>query len=59
VSQLDLWLNAIFNIIRIYRNDAGHPVGVTASREEIYTLLTQFRVYARNLSLLKQHLSAP
>jgi hypothetical protein len=58
IRELDLWLNAIFNIIRIYRNDAGHPVGVAASREEIYTLLTQFRLYSRNLSGLKRHLRA-
>lgn len=57
VRELDVWLQGIFHVIRLYRNDAGHPIGNTSSSEDVYANLVLFRKYAYYLSKLKEHLS--
>lgn len=56
IRELDTWLLGIFHLIRLSRNDNGHPIGVTATFEDLHAHLTMFRGYARFLSRLKQHL---
>lgn len=55
VNELDTWLQGVFQIIRLYRNDAGHPVTITFNAEDVYANLVLFRTYARYLSQLKAH----
>jgi hypothetical protein len=56
LGEVDVWLNGVFQLIRLTRNDAGHPIGAEPAREAIYANLNLFLVYARNLSALKEHL---
>jgi len=56
LREVDIWLNGVFQLIRLTRNDAGHPVGAEPAREAIYANLNLFLLYARNLSALKEHL---
>ena len=58
VRELDAWLTGTFQVIRLYRNDAGHPTGTSPTRETVYSTLNLFLVYARLLSRLKEHLSS-
>ena len=55
-GELNTFLNAIFNLIRLYRNDAGHPTGQRADRESVYANLNLFFSYARRISELKNEL---
>jgi hypothetical protein len=58
VEDLDINLNAIQSIIRIARNDAGHPSGtVSPSREQVYVNLQMFVPFALQLSRLRGELA--
>lgn len=48
---------AIQSVLRIARNDAGHPTGSTPSRENVYIYLQLFVPFARQLMRLRQALS--
>ena len=54
--ELETWLNGVFQVIRLSRNDAGHPVGVNPTSEDVFAYLVLFRRYARCLSILKGYL---
>lgn len=56
LREVDVWLNGVFQLIRLTRNDAGHPIGAEPAREAIYANLNLFLLYARNLSGVKEHL---
>ncbi len=56
IRELDTWLNGIFQVIRMSRNDAGHPIGINPTNEDVFSNLCLLRTYARNLSKLKDHL---
>jgi hypothetical protein len=58
IRELDTWLAGTFQVIRLTRNDAGHPAGQKPSREAVYANLNLFLTYARYLSILKNHLRA-
>jgi hypothetical protein len=58
IRELDTWLAGTFQVIRLTRNDAGHPTGQKPSREAVYANLNFFLTYARHLSILKDHLRA-
>jgi len=58
IRELDTWLAGTFQVIRLTRNDAGHPTGQKPSREAVYANLNLFLTYARYLSILKNHLRA-
>ncbi|MEW9304537.1 hypothetical protein [Labrys neptuniae] len=56
-EDLDTNLNAVQSIIRIARNEAGHPSGVAPpSREQVYVNLQLFAPYAGQLHRLRQEL---
>ena len=48
-ENLDLDLNAIFGMLRIHRNEAGHPTGKRLSREQAYASLAIFPHYIKHL----------
>ncbi len=56
VQELEVWLQGTFQVIRLYRNDSGHPKGLDPPQETVYASLTMFLTYARNLSRLKEYL---
>lgn len=56
IRELDTWLNGIFQTVRMSRNDAGHPIGITHTSEDVFCHLVLFNTYARNLSKLKDYL---
>jgi len=58
IQELDTWLAGTFQVIRLTRNDAGHPTGQKPSREAVYANLNLFLTYARYLSILKSHLTS-
>ncbi len=45
---------AIQSVLRIARNDAGHPTGATPQREQVYVYLQLFVPFARQLMRLRQ-----
>jgi len=58
IRELETWLAGTFQVIRLTRNDAGHPSGQRPAREAVYANLNLFLTYARYVSTLKEHLSA-
>ncbi len=46
-------LLGIFEMIRNYRNDAGHPSGKSISREQVYANLQVFIAYCKKVYQLK------
>lgn len=46
---LDITLNAVFEMIRSQRNDAGHPTGREVSREQTYASLVIFPAYLKKV----------
>lgn len=46
---LDITLNAVFEMIRSQRNDAGHPTGREVSREQTYASLVIFPAYIKKV----------
>jgi hypothetical protein len=45
---------AIQSVLRIARNDAGHPTGATPQREQVYVYLQLFVPFARQLMRLRR-----
>jgi hypothetical protein len=57
-EDLDTNLNAIQSVIRIARNDAGHPSGANPpSREQVYVSLQLFVPFARQLMKLRREMA--
>ena len=57
-EDLDTNLNAIQSVIRIARNDAGHPSGAKPpSREQVYVSLQLFVPFARQLMRLRHEMA--
>ena len=52
---LDLTVHSISDLLRAYRNDAGHPTDRTIHRDDAHTHLCLFIRYARKLYTLKAH----
>lgn len=52
---LDLTVNSVADLLRTYRNDAGHPTDRAVDRDDAYTHLCLFVRYARRLYALKAH----
>jgi hypothetical protein len=48
-----LTLDTIADLLRIYRNDSGHPTGKQISREDAYSNLRVFMSYMERLYKLK------
>lgn len=46
---LDVMLNAVFEVIRNQRNDAGHPTGKDVAREQAYASLVILPAYLRRV----------
>lgn len=53
---LDLTMNAVSDLLRVYRNDAGHPTGKLVDRDDCFIHLRMFVRYAGKLYLLKERL---
>jgi hypothetical protein len=57
-EDLDINLNAVQSIIRIARNEAGHPSGASPpSREQVYINLQVFVPYAEQVGQLRKELA--
>lgn len=57
-EDLDINLNAVQSIIRIARNEAGHPSGARPpSREQVYVNLQLFAPYADQVGRLRKELA--
>lgn len=52
---LDLQLNSVLDLLRINRNDAGHPTGVTVTRDDSFVHLRIFARIAKRIYALKHH----
>jgi len=52
---VDTMLLGIFEMIRNYRNDAGHPSSKTISREQVYANLQVFISYCKKVYELKNY----
>jgi hypothetical protein len=57
-EDLDINLNAVQSIIRIARNEAGHPSGAhSPSREQVFVNLQIFLPYADQVGRLRKELA--
>ena len=57
-TPLDTNLTYIQNMLRIARNDAGHPSGVSPpTREQVYVYLQMFVPFARQIMKLRTALA--
>ncbi len=57
-DNLVTYLGGVFTIIRLFRNDSGHPTGRTIQRDEAYANLYVFARYCKYMSQLVEHLRA-
>lgn len=55
-TNLDLTMNSVGELLRVYRNNAGHPTGKVAGRHDCFTFLHMFVQYAKRLYAIKAHL---
>jgi len=55
-EDLEANVLAIQSVLRIARNDAGHPTGAAPQREQVYVYLQLFIPFARQLMRLRQAL---
>lgn len=53
-----LTLDSVLDLLRIYRNDAGHPTGKQVSREDAFINLQMFARYLEKLYALKDFFDA-
>ena len=51
---MDLWLNSVLDLLRVYRNDAGHPKGKTMDRDDCFINLRMFARYVHKMYVLKE-----
>ena len=56
-EDLDTNLSMIQSVLRVARNDAGHPSGTTPQREQVYVFLQMFVPFARQLMKLRTALT--
>jgi hypothetical protein len=54
-DDLHAYLDGIFSLIRINRNDAGHPTGTVVARNVLYAHLQAFPTYAERMVGLVEH----
>jgi hypothetical protein len=53
-DDLDIWITAIFNLVRNYRNEAGHPKSITIDRGTAFANLQLFIPHSQKIySLIK------
>jgi len=57
--DLETYMDGIFNIVRSYRNEAGHPTGIDISRDIAYSNLQLFRYFSKRVHGLIEYLSSP
>lgn len=56
--DLETYMDGIFNIVRSYRNEAGHPTGRYIPREIAYSNLQLFRHFSKRVHSLIEYLSS-
>ncbi len=56
VDGIDITFASIFEMIRVNRNDAGHPTGKRPSREQMYASLQLFPIYLKKAYDLLEYL---
>ena len=52
---MSLAMDSVLDLLRIYRNDAGHPTGKAISRDDAFINLQMFARYLQKLYALKEH----
>ena len=57
-KDLETYLDGIFNLIRNYRNEAGHPSGKEIPHGIAYSNLQLFRFFSKNVHGLIKYLSS-
>ena len=57
-KDLETYLDGIFNLIRNYRNEAGHPSGRDIPQEIAYSNLQLFRYFSKRVHGLIEYLSS-
>ncbi len=57
-DDLNLQFDGVFNLIRYYRNDAGHPSGTRIERMSAFTSLVLFVPYCKRVADLSNWLEA-
>jgi hypothetical protein len=50
---MSLWLDSVLDLLRIYRNDAGHPTGKQITHDDAFINLQIFAPYLRKLYALR------
>ena len=54
-EDLDTHLSSILSVIRVFRNESGHPTGKIIGREQCYVLLNLFIPYCSKVYQLINH----
>jgi hypothetical protein len=54
-QNLDLNINSVLELLRLARNDAGHPTGIVVDRPSAFQYLVVFPGLTRRLYGLKRH----
>jgi hypothetical protein len=56
---LELQMNSVLDLLRVTRNDAGHPTGVRVSRDDCFTTLRIFARLVKRMYELKAFFERP
>lgn len=54
-QNLDLNINSILELLRLARNDVGHPTGLTVAHDNAFQYLVVFPMLAKRLYALRKH----
>jgi len=58
VDSVDIFITGIFDLLRVNRNDAGHPTGNDLSKDEVFVLLQLFITYVERVYELIRYFEA-
>lgn len=54
MESFDTYFTAIADLIRTFRNEAGHPTGKVPDREQVYVLINLFVPYCKKVATLSK-----
>ena len=57
-ESIEYNLTGIFNLIRLQRNESGHPTGMRPDKDQMFANLTMFIMYCKTLYELNQMVRA-
>ena len=58
IENSDVYLSSLFHLMRLYRNELGHPSGTSVEKSVVRVFLKCFGIYLKRLYALKEFLDS-